>query len=188
MFKQVLSPGTEAILALLSKNPVIQNAYLAGGTAVALQLGHRISYDLDFFTSHRFEENSLLEEIKRAGNFKLEKIASGTIIGKFKKVRFSFFYYKYPVLFPYQKFGKINVLELRDLSSMKVAAIASRGTKRDFIDLYFLAKEISLCKMFDFYERKYKNLATTMPHILKSFVYFEDAESQDMPYMLKEIK
>lgn len=186
MFKQVLPKNTETILALLSKNATIQSGYLAGGTAIALQLGHRISYDLDFFTLHKFEENSLLEKIEQAGDFKLEKIAWRTIIGEFKDVKFSIFYYKYPILFPCQKFNKINILDIRDLSAMKVAAIASRGTKRDFIDLYFLAKEISLSKMFDFYERKYKNLATNMPHILKSFIYFEDAEKQDMPHMLKK--
>lgn len=185
MFKQVIPGNTETILALLSKNTTIQNAYLAGGTGVALQLCHRISYDLDFFTLHNFEENSLLEKIERVGDFKLEKIAWRTIIGEFKDVKFSIFYYKYPVLFPYQKFGRINILDIRDLSAMKVAAIASRGTKRDFIDLYFLSKEISLSKMFDFYERKYKNLATSMPHILKSLIYFDDAEDQDMPKMLK---
>ncbi|OQX52956.1 MAG: hypothetical protein B5M48_04265 [Candidatus Omnitrophica bacterium 4484_213] len=73
----------------MSKNPAIQNAYLAGETAVALQLGHCISYDLDFFTLHRFEENSLLEKIEKVGDFKLEKIAWETTIGKFKDVKFS---------------------------------------------------------------------------------------------------
>ena len=188
MFEQVLSGNTKAILALLEKSEIIQKAYLAGGTALALQLGHRISYDLDFFTQKEFDEQMLLPEIKKISNFQLEKIAWRTILGKFKDVKFSIFYYKYPLLYAAKKFGMINVTDIRDIAAMKIAAIASRGTKRDFVDLYFICKEaISLTNSIQLYDKKYKNLATTEIHIMKSFVYFEDAESDEMPKMLKKV-
>lgn len=185
MFEQVLPGDTKAILALLKKNEIIQKAYLAGGTALALQLGHRISYDLDFFTKEEFNENILLPQIKKISKFKLEKLAWRTILGKFKDVRFSIFYYEYPLLYHTKKFGMINILDIRDIAAMKIAAIASRGSKRDFVDLYFVCKKvISLGNAIRLYDRKYKNLATTRIHIMKSLVYFEDAEVDDMPHML----
>lgn len=188
MFKQVLPGNTKAILALLEKSQIIQKAYLGGGTALALQLGHRISYDLDFFTREEFDENTLLPQIKKISKFELEKIAWRTILGKFKDVRFSIFYYEYPLLYRTKKFGMINILDIRDIAAMKIAAIASRGVKRDFVDLYFICREsISLENAIQLYDKKYKNLATTAIHIMKSFTYFDDAEDEDMPHMLVSV-
>jgi len=189
MFEQVLPGNTKAILALLEKSKIIRNAYLAGGTALALQLGHRLSYDLDFFTPIEFDEQMVLPEIEKISDFKLEKISWRTILGKFSDVRFSIFYYKYPTLYAPKKFGKINVSDVRDIAGMKIAAIASRGTKRDFVDLYFICKETApLDKAIRLYERKYKNLTTTAIYIMKSLVYFDDAEPEEMPQMLKEVE
>lgn len=188
MFEQVLAGNTKTILALLESSDIIQKAYLAGGTALALQLGHRISYDLDFFIQEEFNEQILLAQLKKINNFQLEGISWGTILAKFEDVKFSIFYYKYSLLYPLKKFGMINVADVCDIAGMKVAAIASRGTKRDFIDLYFICQERrSLKEVIALYERKYQNLATTKIHILKSLVYFEDAESEEMPKMLKKL-
>ena len=187
MFEQVLPGNTKAVLAILEKNEIIKKAYLAGGTALALQLGHRISYDLDFFTQEEFDEQMILPEIKKISNFQLEKIAWRTILGKFKDVKFSMFYYKYPLLYAAKKFGMVNITDVRDIAAMKIAAIASRGTKRDFVDLYFICKEnVSLPDAIQLYDKKYENLATTKIHIVKSLVYFEDAESDETPKMLKK--
>ncbi len=189
MFEQVLPGNTKAVLALLEKSEIIQKAYLAGGTALALQLGHRISYDLDFFTKEEFDEKRLLPVIKKISSFQLEQIAWRTILGKFEDVRFSIFYYQYPLLCPTKRFGMINVVDVPDIAAMKIATIASRGTKRDFVDLYFICKEVvSLKESIHLYDKKYKNLATTIIHIMKSLVYFEDAEPDEMPKMLKEVQ
>lgn len=188
MFEQVFWGSTKTILALLEKSEIIQKAYLAGGTALALQLGHRVSYDLDFFTQEEFDEKMLLPEIEKISDFQLEKIAWRTILGKFKDVKFSIFYYKYPLLYAVKKFKMINITDIHDIAAMKIAAIASRGTKRDFVDLYFICKEIvSLPDAIQLYDKKYENLATTKIHIMKSLVYFEDAEPDEMPKMLKKV-
>jgi len=187
MFEQALPGNTKAVLASLEKSEIIQKAYLAGGTALALQLGHRISYDLDFFTKEIFDEKALLPEIKKIPAFQLEEIAWRTILGRFKDVRFSIFYYEYPLLYPVKQFGMINITDVRDIAAMKIAAIASRGSKRDFIDLYFVCKEaLPLKSVIQIYDKKYKNLATTEMHIMKSLVYFDDAEPEEMPKMIKE--
>jgi len=189
VFEQVLPGNTKAVLALLEKSKIIQKAYLAGGTALALQLGHRISYDLDFFTRVEFDENKLLPEINKISNFKLERISWRTILGKFKGIKFSIFYYAYPVIYPTKSFGRVNIIDVRDIAAMKIAAVASRGIKRDFVDLYFICKEVlPLKKIIELYDKKYKNLATTQVHIMKSLVYFDDAEGTAMPKMLKPCK
>lgn len=187
MFEQVLPKKTKTILALLEKSEIIQKAYLAGGTALALQLGHRISYDLDFFTQQEFDEEALLPELGKISDFKLEKIAWRTIRGDFAGVRFSIFYYKYPVLYPAKKFRMVNIADIPDIAAMKIAAIASRGAKRDFVDLYFICKQtVSLKNAIKLYGKKYKNLAATKMHIMKSLIYFDDAEPEKMPKMLKD--
>ncbi len=175
MFEQVLPGHTKAILALLEKTEVIEKAYLAGGTALALQLGHRTSYDLDFFTSQEFDRESLLSEIKKISDFHLEKIALKTIMGKFENVKFSIFHYEYPLLRPLKKFGMINIVDIYDIAAMKISAISSRGVKRDFVDIYFICKEIiPLERIIQLYDKKYKNLSATLVHIMKSLVYFND--------------
>ena len=187
MFEQVIPGNTKAILGALEKNEIIQNAYLAGGTAAALQLGHRMSYDLDFFTQKEFDEQMILPEIEKISNFQVETIAWRTILGRFGDVRFSLFYYKYPLLYAAKKFGMVKIADIRDIAAMKIAAIASRGAKRDFVDLYFICKEVvSLEEAVQLYDKKYKNLAAAKMHILKSLVYFDDAEPDEMPKMLKK--
>ncbi|MDO9543098.1 MAG: nucleotidyl transferase AbiEii/AbiGii toxin family protein [Kiritimatiellia bacterium] len=187
MFEQVLPGNTKAVLAILAKSAIIKKAYLAGGTALALQLGHRVSYDLDFFTQEEFDEQMIVPEIKKRSNFQMEKIAWRTILGKFKGVKFSMFYYKYPLLYAAKKLGMVNITDVRDIAAMKIAAIASRGTKRDFVDLYFICKEnVSLPDAIQLYDKKYENLAATKIHIVKSLVYFEDAEPDETPKMLKK--
>lgn len=115
-------------------------------------------------------------------------------MGSFPKVKFSYFYYSYPLIKKTSLFSKINIASLEDIAAMKIAAICDRGTKRDFIDLYFLIKEtFSLEEILEFYDKKYRVLSNNIYHIIKSLSYFVDAESQDSPKMLipvswKEVK
>lgn len=164
----------------------MDNAYLAGGTASALQLGHRISVDLDFFTSKEFDAKELIKSLKKVGKFKVEKQSWGTVLETMESIKFSIFVYKYPVLFPYKSISNINILDLRDIAAIKIDAIGTRGIKRDFIDLYFICREgISLKEAISFYDRKYGKLSSNIIHIQKSLVYFVDAEITQMPKMLK---
>jgi len=165
----------------------MDNAYLAGGTAAALHLGHRISMDLDFFTPEEFDAKELTRSLRKRGEFELDKQSWGTILGVLKEVKFSIFVYKYPVLFPFKSLFDINIIDLRDIVAMKIDAISTRGIKRDFIDLYFICqKGMSLKEILSLYNRKYGALASNLVHIQKSLVYFVDAEGTTMPKMLKK--
>lgn len=188
MFTKTLFGNTKKALAILGKSHLMDKSYLAGGTACALQIGHRISVDLDFFTPQEFDAKELTRALKNIGAFKLDKQSWGTILGEFEKIRFSLFVYKYSVLFPFKSLSGINILDLRDIAAMKIDAISTRGIKRDFIDLYSICqKGISLKETLSFYDRKYGTLASNIVHIQKSLVYFVDAEMTATPRMLKKV-
>lgn len=188
MFTKTLSPNEAGALALLGKSGILGDAYLAGGTACALQLGHRASLDLDFFTEKKFPTEIVLKQLEELPGFKLDETSKWTILGSFPKVKFSHFYYPYPLISKTSVFSNINIASLADIAAMKIDAICGRGTKRDFIDLYFLLKEkFSLDKILKFYDKKYNRLSNNIYHITKSLNYFMDAESQDSPKMLTEV-
>jgi len=189
MFTKVLSKDAKNALGLLGKSGLLNTAYLAGGTALALQLNHRYSYDFDFFTSEKFDEGILVQRITELfSNFKLERKDWGTILGYLGEIRFSLFFYKYSLLFKTHKFLDINIADIKDIAAMKIAAIADRGTKRDFIDLYYIfneAKIITLEEALKLYNKKFKALSQNKIHIFKSLVYFEDANKDKSPKMIK---
>lgn len=188
MFDKVLYGDTKKYLALLAeKNILPQDSYLAGGTAVALQLGHRISYDLDFFSSEQFETEKVLEKLRNTADFKLDRTDWQTILGNFPDCKFSLFYYQYPLIENPKDFLGLKIASVKDSVASKIGAISSRGTKRDFTDIYYILKIGNVGTLEDFlsyYDRRFKNLASQKVHILKSLEYFEDADKEEDPKML----
>lgn len=187
MFTKTLLPDTVRAIELVAKIPAIKDAYLAGGTSLALQIGHRVSVDLDFFTNIDFNERILEQELSKHKEFKREGVAWRTVWGEIGETKFSMFYYKYPLLKDVIKFSGIKLASLEDIAAMKIQALGDRGTKRDFIDLYFLSKKFSLKEMFQFYNKKYGDLKEKSYHILRSLNYFEDAEIDPTPKMIEAI-
>ena len=185
---EVLDEETKNNLEILSRAPFIENFYLAGGTGLALQIGHRRSYDLDFFSQKEFDESRLIQQISLLGNFQLEKKSSQSIIGVLNNTKISFLGYIYPLLTPLSKTLNINVADVLDIACMKIDAIAGRGTKRDFIDVYFVAKELLPLKdILTKFAEKYVSLQYNFIHIKKSLVYFADAENDPLPSMIKTV-
>lgn len=192
MYEKVLSKDAKESLALLTRGGILESFYLAGGTALALQLGHRYSFDFDFFAPQEFDEERLLQRMASAfSHFRLERRSWGTISGYLGKSRLSLFSYRYPLLFKTHQFLEIEVADLKDIVPMKIAAVADRGTKRDFIDLYFAiaeAKALTIKEALRLYEKKYRSLKQNKVHILKSLVCFEDAERDPLPRMIKPVR
>lgn len=186
MFTKTLLPDTIRAIKLISNNESVKHAYLAGGTALALQIGHRVSVDLDFFTLNEFDEKKLSSEFSNLKYFKEDGTSWRTVWGKIGETKFSLFYYKYKLLDKTSEFEAIQLASLKDIAAMKIHAIESRGTKRDFVDLYFLSKTFSLDDMLNFYNQKYLDLDEKMYHIIRSLDYFNDAEIDPMPNMLIE--
>lgn len=189
MFSGTLSDHAQDTLALLSQEKVLPaGSYLAGGSSLALQLGHRRSIDFDFFTNIEFGTKEIKTRLRQIGVYKEETETPRTMVGKFNKVKFSLFYYPYNLIRKPTQFLKIKLASKEDIGAMKLVAITDRGTKKDFIDLYFLAKEcFSIEKMFGFYEEKYHNLEANTLTLLKALQYLDDAEKSAMPEMVKKV-
>lgn len=191
MFEKVLSKNESESLAILGKSGLLADVYMAGGTALALQIGHRFSYDFDFFTPKKFDENMMLQRIKELiPEFKPERVEWRTILGYIQESRFSLFFYSYPLLFKTNNFLGADIADIRDIAAMKIAAISDRNTKKDFIDLYFIIeaeKILSLKDALKLYDKKFKALRQNQVHILKSLQYFADAEKEAMPKMIKPV-
>ncbi len=191
MFEEILSKNEKESLAVLGKSGIFKSAYMAGGTALALQIGHRFSYDFDFFMAKEFDESMMLEKIKKLmPDFQLERKEWRTILGFINDSKFSLFFYSYPLLFKTRKFLNVNIADIKDIAAMKISAISDRGSKKDFIDLYFilkLEKALSLKEALALYDKKFKTLKQNQLHILKSLAYFADAEEDAMPKMIKSV-
>lgn len=170
--------------------------YLAGGTALALQAGNRKSVDLDFFTTEpKFNSRFILDNFSGNGEWRTSFEEDNTIYGELFKAKVSFI--AYPFFVPKQDFiryGSIKILQPLDIAVMKIIAISQRGRKRDFFDLYWCAKNVEpLETSVKRLKEQYPFVAHDFHHILKSLVYFEDAESDPSPDIFfkadwKEIK
>ncbi len=195
----------DAFLSLSKEKWISENSwYLAGGTALALQFGNRVSVDLDFFTTQKdFNNNEVLTNFLENKYWQTYINKKNTIYGILHGAKISFI--AYPFFIPKEKFvnyGFIKILAPRDIAVMKIIAISQRGTKRDFFDLYWLVKNVD--SLEDFVTKlkiQYPFVAHNYHHILKSLVYFEDAEQDNNPtiyfeanwkevknFFLKEVK
>lgn len=187
---EVLPKSVGAALDFMASQDWIGDSswYLAGGTALALQTGHRVSFDLDFFNRGKsFVPEDILKRLD-GPEWTIDVVEPGTVFGSFGKTKVSFL--AYPFFTPSQKverYGNINVLQPADLAVMKLIAVSQRGRKRDFIDLYWCLQNIeSLPALLERLPRQYPTVAHDYHHILKSLVYFGDAEEDPMPELYFE--
>ena len=185
MFRRGIAKSALKALAVIAQVRASTDFYLAGGTAAALQIGHRLSIDLDFFSAREFESQDLSMTLERGG-VKLSdiKLAHGTLHCNIEQTRVSFFHYPYRMLAKPKVFEDIELASLLDIALMKITAIASRGSKKDFIDLYFILKELGLQRLLEEFGNKFPIEKLDPYHYLKSLIYFEDAERDPMPKML----
>ena len=137
MFEQPLRNTTRNVLRNLGKLPVTGSFYLTGGTALALNYGHRKSDDLDFFSPNRFSAAALQTELEQPFRFRLRVQSEGTLHCELNKVKVSFLYYPYPVLRRFLRYQGVAVSHPMDIALTKITAIAQRGSRRDFVDLYW---------------------------------------------------
>lgn len=184
MFTTVLPVHAQKTLAVLGKSSLFADAYLAGGTGLALQLGHRESIDFDFFTQTPFEPMKLSRQLSAIGSFN-QTVAKGiSLIGEFEKVKMSYFQYDYPLLEQTISYEGVSLAHMHDIAAMKLVAICDRSTKKDYIDLYTLVRSgISFEQMFALYDKKYHAFDANKFTLIKSMTYFQDAELGDMPRM-----
>lgn len=162
--------------------------YLAGGTAVALRFGHRRSEDFDWFAPALSRPDALLSDLQAQGlPLQDTQIEAGTVISRVEGVKISFFEYRYPLLDSLDQWPEYetDIASVRDLAAMKLLAIAQRGSRRDFVDVYeLLQKRTALRQMLEDFREKFK---TDSISALRGLTYFDDAETEPMPEMLKPL-
>lgn len=182
---EILPTATKKAMDYLATEKWLKKTqwYLAGGTALALQEGHRSSVDLDFFLPQKdFSSAKLLNRFPK-NIWGTDILREGTIYGKLFKAKTSFI--AYPFFKPaksYKWYGNIKILDKHDIAIMKIIAISQRGRKRDFIDLYwYCLKYTPLINLIKCLQDQYPNISHNYHHIIKSLTYFDDAENDPMP-------
>lgn len=119
---------------------------------------------------------------------RIESETEDTLIAYLSDVKMSFFQYSYPLISDPHMCDGLSVADLKDVVPMKVIAIAQRGAKKDFVDLHaVLNAGWNFEAIFECVEQKYTNPKYNKLHLLKSLVYFNDAEGDPMPKMLKPV-
>lgn len=176
LFYDILDGNRRKVLPLLKSFK--KDFYLAGGTALALQIGHRDSVDFDFFSQEPFLTSALFEKcLKVFGQHNLKKTQEekGTLsIVVDKKIKLSFFEFGYKLIDKTLETENFVIASIADIGCMKLSAIVSRAVLKDYIDLFFIIKRTGLAKLLDLSVKKFPEIDTCL--ILKSLVYFEDLE------------
>lgn len=174
MFYDIIDEKRKNVLPLFKS--LKSDFYLAGGTALALQLGHRDSVDFDFFSEKDFDTKDLFEKLKEIfESHKIQKVQDEkntlTIIVD-EDIKLSFFAYQYPLLNPLISEEYIKLASVEDIACMKLSAIVSRSVEKDYVDLYFILQRNKLAKLLGLSQKKFPSLDANL--IIKSLTYFDD--------------
>jgi hypothetical protein len=177
---RTVEPGTLGLLKSLMFLEALRPFYLVGGTSLALQLGHRVSIDLDLFTTEPFDKSELMDLLNaHFEDVSLESEGPSMLITNINQVKVDFVKMGYPILFPPLEIEGVRMLNIQDIAPMKLKAIAQRGSKKDFYDIYFLLDLLPLPEMLRLFSEKFKQ--QEIFHVIKSLAYFEDAEQYADP-------
>lgn len=178
---QTVVPELMELLRKLMTVENFSNFYLVGGTSLALQIGHRNSIDIDLFGKQDIDYDLYINLLNNFGKTEVQKSSKNILITNVVGIKVDFVNYRYQLIEKPIEIDGIRMLSKEDIAAMKLNAIAGRGSKKDFIDLYFLLQDFSLKQMLGFYIEKYFDGSEFM--VLKSLSYFEEANSQPQPQM-----
>lgn len=189
LFWNTISEDMRFVLNEFFKNEIAQKFYLAGGTALSLQLGHRQSIDLDFFSET--EDIPTIRQVLIQSLDLLETQITDTSWGNLvllaNGVRVGFYGYGYALINPLVAYEKIKLASVEDIALMKMDALLSRASRKDFYDLYFICKNIPLNQLFSKVHGKYPSIRDFEVQVTKRLVYFETAELDTDPILLSTI-
>lgn len=177
-----IDTSTLEILKRLQQIPAFINLRLVGGTALALQTGHRKSIDIDLFGSLNADEITISNALRDFKNVTLLQKTENIRIYTIEGIKVDIVNYPYPWLSPQLELDDLRLAGPKDIAAMKLAAITGRGTKKDFIDIAYLLRQFSLKEILDFYNQKYYDGSEFL--VLKSLAYFDDADPEQDPFML----
>ena len=179
---QTIEPHTLELLRKLMAMPLLYGTRLVGGTSLALQYGHRNSVDLDFFGTLDDDLVAFRDCLGSISHVNVIKETKTIRIYDIDGVKIDFVdYSRYPWLADAVEEDGLRLASPKDIAAMKVNAIEGRGTRKDFVDIYYLLQHYSLTEILGFYQEKYPE--HSLFRALMSLSYFYDAEKQMMPKM-----
>lgn len=192
MYWNTIDEHRKNVLKKVINNLPLEDYYMAGGTALSLQCGNRMSYDFDFFTKVKFKAETLANYLTALGNFKVIYQKDSTLHGILDGVNITFLYYPNPMIEEYIYDDEIEGLKyanLKDISIMKLVALSSRGAKKDYYDLAYMIKYkgIDIRETFMNLDVKFEGKNINKMHIVQSLTYFDDAECEPDLIMMVEI-
>jgi predicted nucleotidyltransferase component of viral defense system len=188
-FWNTISENMQFVLNEFFNSDVAKKFYLAGGTALSLQIGHRLSVDLDFFSATEdipSIRSILVQSLDRLET-QITDSSWGNLVFLVKDVRVGFYGYGYELINPLVKHEKIQIASIEDIALMKMDALLSRASRKDFYDLYFICQKFSLPHLFLQASKKYPSIRDFEVQVAKRLVYFETAEKDADPILLKPI-
>ncbi len=186
---EALTPETRLAFARAASLPFIRQFYLAGGTGLALHLGHRFSVDLDFFSPAPDavgpEVRAVLRETLDDPTLSITHDKEGTFVATWRGVGLSFFRLPlYPLIQQPLLVDGVPVATVEEIGAMKLAAIIDRGTRKDLVDLYYILQKVPLERLFAVAAQKYARVRTFAISATRALAYFDDAEALPMPLMI----
>ena len=183
---RTIVPHTLELLRYLMAEPYLQDCRLVGGTSLALQFGHRSSVDLDMFGDVPDDNQALLDILERFGTVRGQKTSKYIKSFVVDAIKVDFVNYsRYPWIDDAVVEDGLRLASPKDIAAMKTYAVQNRGSKKDFIDMYFLLQHFTLEEILGFYSQKYPNYS--MFRTRMSLTYFEDAENQECPKMWVDV-
>lgn len=182
---ETVEPATLELLRKLQESTLLKDCRLVGGTALALQIGHRKSVDLDFFGRIEAAPEELEDELRKFGDLQVRKNSGNIHLFVLNGIHIDVVNFPFPWQKDLVMAEGLRLAHVEDIAAMKITAVIGRGTKKDFVDIATLLETYSLKQILSFYEAKYPNASSFMA--LKSLSYFEDAEPQPMPYMFSSL-
>jgi len=185
---QSVYDSTLGLLKKLMSLSCLQWFQLVWGTALALYYGHRISVDLDFFTDQEFDEQKLLQDLQSElwwhHTIEVINIAPHTINAYIDGIKVDILAHTYPLISSSVLEDGIILSSLEDIGAMKLSAAAGRWSKKDFFDIYELLEHYTLSELLWWYHTKYTQIDSY--HVLRALMYFDDADWQPDPLMIKD--
>jgi hypothetical protein len=182
--KETITPGTLELLKTLMHDENLHPFFLVGGTALSLQIGHRISIDIDLFSQNSFDEGALSVYLETQQGLQLSYLNKNTIKGRVNNVQVDLITHAYPLVKEIVIDETIRLASAEDIAAMKLNAIIGNGTRlKDFIDIAFLSSYLSLEQMIQAYEHKYQSRNSMMT--MKALAYHREINFNEPIHFLK---
>ena len=186
LYENTVASATLGLLKELMRLQVLQPFVLVGGTNLSLRLGHRISEDLDIFANESYESDHIAPLLRDLFGKEITIVEQRihTLLTYIRSIKVDIVLHRYPYLQSVETIDDIRFASMPDIVAMKLNAITRRGAKKDFFDIYELLDHYTLDQMLHFFEEKYAS--TDIGFVVRSLVYFEEADRSKDPIMLKK--